>query len=41
MNTNKGLGTGIVTIAQIHPIITAIKATLVLCGKAALKDKIN
>ena len=41
MKTNKGLCTDIVTIAQTHPIITAITAALVLCVKAALANKIK
>ena len=37
----KGLGTGILTIAQAHPVIAGITATLALCGGTALVNKIK
>ena len=37
----KGLGTGILTIAQAHPVIAGITAALALCGGAALANKIK
>ncbi len=37
----KGLGTGILTIAQAHPVIAGITAALALCGGAALVNKVK
>lgn len=37
----KGLGTGILTIAQAHPIIAGITVALALCGGAALANKVK
>ncbi len=37
----KGLGTGILTIAQAHPVIAAITAALALCGVTALVNKVK
>ena len=37
----KGLGTGILTIIQAHPVIAGITAALTLCGGAALVNKVK
>lgn len=37
----KGLGTGILTIAQAHPVIAGITAALALCGVTALINKVK
>lgn len=37
----KGLGTGILTIAQAHPIIASITAALTFCGGVAFANKVK